>query len=173
MSASPSSWPVFPSCMLALCHQLCVYVCFTFLDSFLHALPLHRSELCRTWVCFKLSEEFILIILTSRSTGDISSSFVYMIRSLSLNLKDVLLDTEFCIGGFLFSFFWHLKYFIPLFSCLHGFWRQVCVGHTVFVVVASVKIFVKTGHFKNVAILKSSSPSFPFCLFRGSSKLTW
>lgn len=53
---------------------------------------------------FNLSEEFILIILTSRSTGDISSIFVHMIRSLSLNLKGVLLDTEFCIGGFLFSF---------------------------------------------------------------------
>ena len=44
---------------------------------------------------FHLSEEFILIILTTRSTGDISSIFVDMIRSLSLNLKDVLLDIEF------------------------------------------------------------------------------
>ena len=51
---------------------------------------------------FHLSEEFILIILISRSTGDISSVFVYMIRSLSLNLKDVLLDTEFCVGRLFF-----------------------------------------------------------------------
>lgn len=53
---------------------------------------------------FHLSEEFILIILISRSTADISSVFVYMIRSLSLNLKDVLLDTEFCVGRFFFFF---------------------------------------------------------------------
>lgn len=54
---------------------------------------------------FHLSEEFILIILTTRSTGDISSIFVDMIRSLSLNLKDVLLDTEFYVGGFFFFSF--------------------------------------------------------------------
>ena len=66
---------------------------------------------------FHLSEEFILIILTSRSTGDISSIFVDMIRCLPLNLKDVLLDTEFYVGGFFFLFLLTLEIFPCTLPC--------------------------------------------------------
>ena len=172
MSSSPLSLPAFTSCILGLCYQPCIYVCFTFLYSFFNALSLHRSEFC----CTCVFSSFWRIYFNN------SYKQVYWWHFLNFCWYDQVFafKSEGCFAGYRILRWWIFFSFpfdswnISLHSSLlRGFWRQVWVAILSFLAASVMKSVLKTGHFKNVAVLKSSRPSFPFCLFRGSSKLTW
>ena len=112
----------------------------SFIPSLTLFLSLWRSKFLTSIIIFLPPEELLLTFCAGQ-VFFYFPPFLFFLRKTSFHFYRIILpDIE---SGLVFLFFQHFKYFIPLSSCLHGFWQEVwynsyacslvrCSPHSVF-----------------------------------------